>query len=188
MILHNATVDTILERRSVRSYAPQQITPDELETILEAGRSAPSGMNQQSAIAVAVQSKAELAQLVELAKAAVHQDHNPFYDAPTVILVFAKMTNLAPMEDGCTAIENMLLAAKSLGIGTCWIYAVNALFASDAGVAWQDAPWYRKRVRHCRFAGRQVSRRSRTSAKGTPCILQMHLTSNKIIKNGGTDQ
>lgn len=95
MILHNATVDTILERRSVRSYAPQQITPDELETILEAGRSAPSGMNQQSAIAVAVQSKAELAQLVELAKAAAHQDHNPFYDAPTVILVFAKMTNLA---------------------------------------------------------------------------------------------
>ena len=73
MILHNATVDTILERRSVRSYAPQQITPDELETILEAGRSAPSGMNQQSAIAVAVQSKAELAQLVELAKAAAHQ-------------------------------------------------------------------------------------------------------------------
>ena len=91
MILHNATVDTILERRSVRSYAPQQITPDELETILEAGQSAPSGMNQQSAIAVAVQSKAELAQLVELAKAAAHQDHNPFYDAPTVILVFAKM-------------------------------------------------------------------------------------------------
>ena len=54
MILHNATVDAILERRSVRSYAPQQITPDELETILEAGRSAPSGMNQQSAIAVAL--------------------------------------------------------------------------------------------------------------------------------------
>ena len=121
MILHNATVDTILERRSVRSYAPQQITPDELETILEAGRSAPSGMNQQSAIAVAVQSKAELAQLAELAKAAAHQDHNPFYDAPTVILVFAKMTNLAPMEDGCTAIENMLLAAHSLGLGACWI-------------------------------------------------------------------
>ena len=77
MILHNATVDTILERRSVRSYAPQQITPDELETILEAGRSAPSGMNQQSAIAVAVQSKAELAQLVELAKAA--EPDAPFY-------------------------------------------------------------------------------------------------------------
>ena len=90
---------------SYTHLAPQQITPDELETILEAGRSAPSGMNQQSAIAVAVQSKAELAQLVELAKAAVHQDHNPFYDAPTVILVFAKMTNLAPMEDGCTAVS-----------------------------------------------------------------------------------
>ena len=173
MILHNATVDTILGRRSVRSYAPQQITPDELETILEAGRSAPSGMNQQSAIAVAVQSKAELAQLAELAKAAAHQDHNPFYDAPTVILVFARMTNLAPMEDGCTAIENMLLAAKSLGIGTCWIYAVNALFASDAGMAWHIVCRLpaRKRVRHCRFAGGRVSCRSRTSAKGTPCIL-----------------
>ena len=112
MILHNATVDTILERRSVRSYAPQQITPDELETILEAGRSAPSGMNQQSAIAVAVQSKAELAQLVELAKAAAHQDHNPFYDAPTVILVFAKMTNLAPMED--------MVSEKSTPLSVRW--------------------------------------------------------------------
>ena len=187
MILHNATVDTILERRSVRSYAPQQITPDELETILEAGRSAPSGMNQQSAIAVAVQSKAELAQLVELAKAAAHQDHNPFYDAPTVILVFAKMTNLAPMEDGCTAIENMLLAAKSLGIGTCWIYAVNALFASDAGVAWQDAHGIgniRKSLTRAKFPSTRqgIPPEQNLSQRNT-----MHFI-NAFNENGGTDQ
>lgn len=138
MILHNETVDAILNRRSIRSYQAEQISKNELETILEAGRYAPSGMNQQSARAVVIQSKSEMEKLVALAKTATHREQNPFYDAPTVILVFAKQSNLTPVEDGCTAIENMFLAAQSLSIGTCWIYAVTAMFASSEGKTWMQ--------------------------------------------------
>lgn len=90
MILHNDAVDAILTRRSIRSYQAKQISEDALETILTAGQYAPSGMNQQSAKAIVVQSKERMQQLVQLAKAAEQVDHNPFYDAPTVILVFAR--------------------------------------------------------------------------------------------------
>mgnify|MGYP000912814855 CR=1 FL=1 len=82
MILHNDAVDAILTRRSIRSYQAKQISEDALETILTAGQYAPSGMNQQSAKAIVVQSKERMQQLVQLAKAAEQVDHNPFYDAP----------------------------------------------------------------------------------------------------------
>ena len=121
MILHNDAVDAILTRRSIRSYQAKQISEDALETILTVGQFAPSGMNQQSAKAIVVQSKERMQQLVQLAKAAEQVDHNPFYDAPTVILVFADATQLAPLEDGCNVLENMMLAAHSLGIGSCWL-------------------------------------------------------------------
>lgn len=137
MILHNAAVDVILTRRSIRCYQKQQISSNELETILEAGSYAPSGKNQQSAKAVVVQSKTVMQKLVRLAKAAAHVEQNPFYDAPTVVLVFADAVNLTPMEDGCNAIENMMLAAHALGLGSCWIYAAKVLFSTEEGVQLQ---------------------------------------------------
>ena len=131
MILHNDAVDAILTRRSIRSYQAKQISEDALETILTAGQYAPSGMNQQSANASVVQSKERMQQLVQLAKAAEQVDHNPFYDAPTVILVFA------PLEDGCNVLENMMLAAHAIGLGSCWIYAAKVLFSTEEGAAFQ---------------------------------------------------
>ena len=61
-------------------------------------------------------------QLVQLAKAAEQVDHNPFYDAPTVILVFADATQLA---------------AHAIGLGSCWIYAAKVLFSIEEGAAFQ---------------------------------------------------
>ncbi len=76
-------------------------------------------------------------ELVQLAEHISGNAKNPFYDAPTVILVFAKRENLTPVEDSCLAIENIFLAADSLGIGTCWIYAVKAIFTHPDGLAFQ---------------------------------------------------
>mgnify|MGYP005916579299 FL=1 len=76
-------------------------------------------------------------QLVQLAKAAEQVEHNPFYDAPTVILVFADATQLAPIEDGCNVLENMMLAAHAIGLGSCWIYAAKVLFSTEEGAAFQ---------------------------------------------------
>lgn len=137
LIIQNETVASILNRRSIRSYQKTQITSDELETILEAGSYAPSGMNQQSARAVVVQGADRMQELVQLAQEVTHKPENPFYDAPTVILVFAKSSNLTPTEDGCLAIENMFLAAQSLGIGTCWIYASKMMFSHPNGRQFQ---------------------------------------------------
>ena len=123
MILHNDAVDAILTRRSIRSYQAKQISEDALETILTAGQYAPSGMNQQSAKAIVVQSKERMQQLVQLAKAAEQVDHNPFYDAP--------------IEDGCNVLENMMLAAHAIGLGSCWIYAAKVLFSTEEGAAFQ---------------------------------------------------
>ena len=129
MILHNDAVDAILTRRSIRSYQAKQISEDALETILTAGQYAPSGMNQQSAKAIVVQSKERMQQLVQLAKAAEQVDHNPFYDADA--------TQLAPLEDGCNVLENMMLAAHAIGLGSCWIYAAKVLFSTEEGAAFQ---------------------------------------------------
>ena len=114
------------------------------------GSMPPSGMNQQSAKAVVVQSKERMQQLVQLAKAAEQVDHNPFYDAPTVILVFADATQLAPLEDGCNVLENMMLAAHAIGLGSCWIYAAKVLFSTEEGAASERTGAFRNRS-NCGF-------------------------------------
>lgn len=133
MSSENGTIHTILNRRSIRSYKKEQISNDELETILLAGSAAPSGMNGQSAYAYVIQSEEFMSELVKSVEKATGIGRNPFYDAPTVIIVFADSSKFSPVEDGTLAIENMMLAAYSLGIGSCWIYAVKQFFATEEG-------------------------------------------------------
>lgn len=129
----NQTIDTILKRRSIRSYQQKQISDEELDSVLQAALYAPSAMNQQSGKFVAVQNKEIMQRLVELGKKAVNSDKNPFYGAPTVILVFSKKANIAPTCDASLALENMFLAATSLNLGSCWIHCVNSIFKTDEG-------------------------------------------------------
>lgn len=129
----NETIKTILSRRSVRSYQPKQITDDELDIILKAGTYAPSAMNQQSSHFTVIQNRGLIEELAALGKEVRGQDSNPFYDAPTVVLVFAKRDNIAPVQDASLAIQNMFLAAASLNIGSCWINCVNRIFETEKG-------------------------------------------------------
>lgn len=129
----NGTIHTILNRRSIRAYKKEQISNDELETILLAGSAAPSGMNGQSAYAYVIQSEEFMNELVTSVERATGIERNPFYGAPTVVIVFADSSKFSPVEDASLAIENMMLAAYSLGIGSCWIYAVKQFFATEEG-------------------------------------------------------
>lgn len=129
----NDTIKTILNRRSVRSYQQKQISDEELNIILKAGTYAPSAMNQQSSHFTVIQNKEVMRELVAMAKEATNQDQNPFYDAPTIVLVFAKKDNIAPVHDASLATENMFLAAASLNIGSCWIHCVNRIFNTEKG-------------------------------------------------------
>ncbi|MDA8306024.1 MAG: nitroreductase family protein [Deltaproteobacteria bacterium] len=129
----NETIKTLLGRRSVRKFKPEQIKEQELQAILEAGMYAPSGANQQSALFVAVQDKETLKKLSAMNAAVLGKDIDPYYNAPTVVLVFADKSKVTPVEDGTLALGNMFNAAASLGIGSCWVHREKQMFETEEG-------------------------------------------------------
>jgi len=129
----NETIKTLLERRSIRKFKPEQIKEEELSAILEAGIYAPSGANQQSALFVVIQDKETLKKLSAMNAAVLGKPIDPYYNAPTVILVFADKSKITPVEDASLALGNMLNAAASLGIGSCWVHRTKQMFEKDEG-------------------------------------------------------
>lgn len=140
----NDTIKNILNRRSVRQYRSEQLKTKELESIIEAGLYAPSAMNQQSWHFTVIQNKNIIDNLNKDAKEALTKDGNEyfkkfaedenytiFYNAPTIIVISGEKHALKPATDCAAAVENMLIAAESLNIGTCWIGLVTPLFQSE---------------------------------------------------------
>jgi nitroreductase len=112
------TLTAIATRRSIRKYLSKQIDGNDLNTILGAGSSAPVALGNYSNIHFTViQNKAILAQLAD------EPEGKAFYGAPTLILISAAKTpypNIEFFNAGC-ALENMFLAATSLGLGSVFI-------------------------------------------------------------------
>ena len=129
----NDFIKTLGERASCRSYKSEQIPMDALREILWAGSHAPSGMNRHSAIAVAVQDPEVIAKLSKLNAAVMGGTGDPFYGAPTVVVVMADSEVRTYLEDGSLAVGNMLNAAYSLGLGGCWIHRAKEVMASAEG-------------------------------------------------------
>lgn len=130
----NDTIKTLLNRRSIRKFKPEQIKDEELEAILEAGKYAPSGSNQQSCIFIVIQDKETLKKISEMNAAVMGKENfDPYYGAPTVILVLANKNKATPVEDGCLALGNMLNAAYSLGLGSCWVHREKQMFETKEG-------------------------------------------------------
>lgn len=86
----NETLKTLTERRSVRAYKPEQVSEEALEQILKAGEYAPSGMGMQSAVMVVVQDEQTIRTLSRINASVMGSDGDPFYGAPTVIVVLAE--------------------------------------------------------------------------------------------------
>lgn len=131
----NTIIENLKERRSYRKYKPEQIKDEELEIVLEAGAYAPSAMGAQSAIMVAVQDKETIAQLSRMnAEVFGKPGMDPFYGAPTVVVVLADKS-LVPtyVEDGSLVLGNLMNAAHSIGLASCWIHRAKEMFASEEG-------------------------------------------------------
>ncbi|MDL2268133.1 nitroreductase family protein, partial [Desulfovibrio sp. OttesenSCG-928-G15] len=62
-------------------------------------------------------------------------DNDPYYGAPTILLVLAKRDHTTPVEDGSAVLAYMAVAAASLGLGTCWVNRERQMFDSDQGKA-----------------------------------------------------
>lgn len=137
----NDVIKNILTRRSVRSYKPEQIKKEELDLILEAALYAPSAMNGQPWHFTVIQSRDEIMRLNEVAKTVMLKSddermrknaENPnmdfTYGAPTLIVVSGSKTNRFAVTDCSAAIQNMLLAASSLDIGSVWLGIIPVCF------------------------------------------------------------
>ena len=131
----NEAIKTLLNRRSIRKFKPEQIKDDELNAVLEAAKYAPSGANQQSALFIVVQNKEMREKITKLNAAVLGKDIDPYYGAPTVIIVLADKTKVTPVEDGSLALGNMFNAACSLGLGSCWVHRTKQMFELVEGKA-----------------------------------------------------
>ena len=135
--MDNEVLQALRERRSCRSYKPEQITDDELQAVLEAGTWAPTAMGYQDPWIVAVQNPALLEKISRMNREVWGRDIDPFYGAPTYVLVFAsdpeKWKNGVP--DGSLVLGNMMLAAHAIGLGSCWINREREMFATPEGRA-----------------------------------------------------
>lgn len=111
----NETLKVLTERRSVRSYKDAQVPEETLQQILTAGEYAPSGMGMQPAV--------------------MGNDSDPFYGAPTVVVVFADSRRGTCVEDGSLVMGNLMNAAFSLGVDSCWIHRAREVFQTEEGKA-----------------------------------------------------
>ena len=132
----NETLHTLEERRSVRAYRPDQIDEEQLDAILRAATYAPTGMNRQSPIMVVVQDP-EARETLRRMNAAImgRPDSDPFYGAPTVIVVLADRSVSTCIEDGSLVMGNLMNAAHAVGVDSCWIHRAREEFDSEEGRA-----------------------------------------------------
>lgn len=131
--MKNEVLRTIDNRRSTRGYKEEQINEEELQILLDAAIQAPSAMNSQPWYFTVVQDKKMIDLMNEKSKELMAKDENPyvskvgkgnghiFHKAPTVIIVSGKKDVSSSLVDCSAAIENMLLAGESIGLGSVWI-------------------------------------------------------------------
>jgi nitroreductase len=125
----NPTIETIKTRRSIRRFKPDMLPRETIDAIIEAGLYAPSGMNTQNTVIVAITNK-EIRDRLSRANAAVMgSDRDPFYGAPVVLVVLAEKSRRTYVHDGSLVMGNLMLAAHALGVGSCWIHRAAETFA-----------------------------------------------------------
>lgn len=146
-------MEAILTRRSTRNYRPDPVEREKLERILDAARQAPSGGNNQTNHFFVIQNREvlqKLAGMAETAFARMDADENTYpslrhaieaskkggyvfcYNAPVLIAVANRRDYGNNMADCACAIENMMVAANALDLGSCWINQLRWLNEDEA--------------------------------------------------------
>ena len=125
----NEVLKALRERRSIRKFKPDMPKKEDIDAIIEAGLYAPSGMNRQSAIIVAVTDKEFRDKLAaDNGRVMGREGGDPFYGAPVILIVLARKDAFTGIYDGSLVMGNMLLAAHSLGLGSIWIHRAKEEF------------------------------------------------------------
>lgn len=153
-ILSNPVIEAILSRRSIRSYKQDPVTQEQMDTILACGNWAPSAMNLQTTILVASSDRAMFAELQDDMQknggigapppARLGQTPPPpqtpnrfCYDTPSFIFVYGDSSESRYQVNAALAVENMCIAAESLGLSTVIIGAIRPFLNSEYGQKWR---------------------------------------------------
>ena len=131
----NPVLQAIQSRRSVRRFKPDMVPAELLDQVLQAGTYAATGMGRQSPIILAVTDPKVRDQLSRMNAAIMGSDKDPFYGAPVVLVVLADKSRPTCVYDGSLVMGNLMLAAHSLGLGSCWIHRAKEEFESPEGKA-----------------------------------------------------
>ena len=128
-------MNTLLNRRSIRRYKEDQVPNELLDQVLTAGLYAPTGMNRQNIIMVAVRDKETRDLLSRMNAAVMGSDRDPFYGAPCVIVVLGDPEIYPVVENGSLVLGNLMNAAYAVGLGSCWIHRAKQTFETEEGKA-----------------------------------------------------
>ena len=131
----NNTMQDLLTRRSVRSYTEEVPSREVIEEICKAGTYAPTGMNRQAPIIIAVTNREVRDQLSLLNAGVMGADNDPFYGAPVVLLVLADRKVPTYLYDGCAVLTNLANGTEAVGLASCWIHRAKEEFDSEEGKA-----------------------------------------------------
>ena len=132
----NEILELIESRRSVKAYKPDMPQKEDIDLVIKAGLEAASGRNRQGAIIVAITDKSLRDRLSEANASVLGMSSDPFYGAPAVLVVLADKSVNTSIYDGSLVMGNMMLAAHSLGLGSCWIHRAREVFERPEWREW----------------------------------------------------
>lgn len=131
----NEVIENMTSRRSVRAYSSKPVDRALIDEIIEAGLYAPSAMNKQDTLIIAIEDKSVRDKISKMNAAIMGSDSDPFYNAPVILIVLYNKANRNGIYDGSLVLGNMMNAAHSLGLSSCWIHRAKEEFESDEGKA-----------------------------------------------------
>ena len=129
--------ENLVLRRSCKKYRGDMVPDELIDKVIKAGLYAPSGMNKQAPIILAIKDKnlRDRLERMNAEIAGMRYDGKPFYNAPVVLVVLADKNVSTYKYDGALCLDNMLNEAYNLGLGSCWIHRAKEEFESEEGKA-----------------------------------------------------
>lgn len=142
----NDFIRKLEKRRSIRKFKPDMPSKEDIGLIAKAGLYAPSGMNRQATVTLAITDKEKRDALAEANRkiGGWPEGFDPFYGAPVILIVLADKNCPTGIYDGSLVMGNMMNAANSLGLGSIWIHRAKEEF---------EQPEYRELLRSLGIEG-----------------------------------
>lgn len=131
----NEIIKSMIERRSIRKFKSDTVSEKDINAVIEAGLYAANGRGYQGVKVIAV-TNTQLRNRISEENRKIGgwaEGFDPFYGAPVVLIVIADKTRPTYLYDGSLVMGNLMLAAHSLGLGSCWIHRAKEEFESNFG-------------------------------------------------------